>query len=178
MFSLVVRQYSRHSSSSCCSFLLYFRCIMQTPSAFVHCTSSRASPSEYQRLSNLLSSAKCVQDSLTSEMQNMSFRHINHFLHRHFPETPHDFRSRQSQEFLRIVALDMATVASHPAFGVSYIANHPHSGDANTTCGDAPDPPSEKKPRRKQDRRVLPKHFYIDDWHRSDYNRGELCMKS
>lgn len=137
-----------------------------------------ASPSECQSLSNLLSSTKCMQDSLTSEMQNMSFTHINHFLHRHFPETPHDFRSRQSQEFLRIVALDMATVASHPAFGVSYIANHPHSGDANTTCGDTPDPPSEKKPRRKQDRRVLPKHFYMDDWHRSDYNRGELCMKS
>ena len=116
-----------------------------------------------------------LQSSLTSEMRNMSFTHMDQFHHHNFLDTHHDFQGNHPQEFLSAVAHDMANEASDPAFAMKYIASHQNAlWDAKVECADENYQGSRRRLRRKKDRRVLPKHFYIDDWHRSDYDRGAL----
>ena len=124
-------------------------------------------------------SIDCMQSSLTSEMRNMSFEHVDHFHHRHFPDMRHDFQTNHPQDFLKSVAADMAAEALNPAFGVNYTAHHKHPiWDAKMECvDDHHEYKSRRKLWRKKDHRVMPKHFYIDDWHRSDYDRGEFASQ-
>ncbi len=112
-------------------------------------------------------------------MQNVSFDHLDVFHHRHFPDTRHDFLTGHPQDFLKIVALDMATEASQSAFAFNFTAKHHHSvWEKAPACADEPEHASRRKLRRKKESRTMPKHFYIDDWHRSDYDRGESCYDS
>lgn len=116
----------------------------------------------------------CMQTSLNSEMKNMSFTHITTFTHRHFTEARHDFQTKQRDEFLRTVAADMASEAAQTAFATAYIEQHQQPDwDADSGC-DAPAlRDSRRKLRRKKDKqRTMPKHMYIDDYYRSDFDRG------
>ena len=121
--------------------------------------------------------AVAVQSSLKSEMQNVSFEHIDQFHHRHFPDMRHDFLTSHPQDFLKIVALDMAIEAAQPEFALNYTAKHQsRMYTATPAClVEQGSHASRRKLRRKKDSRTMPKHFYIDDWHRSDYDRGEIC---
>ncbi|KAL0046150.1 hypothetical protein WJX82_004061 [Trebouxia sp. C0006] len=111
--------------------------------------------------------------SLTSEMQNVSFAHLEEFHHRHFPDTRHDFVTGHPQDFLKIVALDMATEASRSAFALNFTDRHHHTvWEKAPACADEPEHASRRKLRRKKESRTMPKHFYIDDQHRSDFDRG------
>jgi len=121
----------------------------------------------------------CLQSSLTSEMQNVSFGHLEQFHHRHFPDTRHDFLTSHPQDFLKIVALDMASEASGSAFALNFTARHHQPvWEKAPACADEPEHASRRKLRRKKESRTMPKHFYIDDWHRSDFDRGESCYDS
>ena len=121
----------------------------------------------------------CLQSSLTSEMQNVSFAHLEEFHHRHFPDTRHDFVTGHPQDFLKIVALDMATEASRSAFALNFTDRHHHTvWEKAPACADEPEHASRRKLRRKKESRTMPKHFYIDDQHRSDFDRGESCYDS
>ena len=113
-------------------------------------------------------------------MQNLSFANIHHFRHRHFPECHHDFNGKRRDEFLDIVSTDMALEASHAAFGTKYAAIHKHPAwDADMDCSEESTSKAVAKPpgwrgKKKATAKVMPKHFYIDDFHRSDYDRGRL----
>lgn len=129
----------------------------------------------------------CTQTSLKSEMQNMSFAHIPHFYHRHFPEARHDFALGQKDDFLRDLALDMANEAMHSEFATAYIDKHRHPvWDEIPKCTQhfpsdsrhfhRPQHPSDSKlmvQRKGQQHKAMPKHFYVDGFYRSDYDRGE-----
>ena len=126
------------------------------------------------------SCCSCVQSSLQSEMQNMSFTHISSFTHRHFTEAHHDFQAKQRDEFLRAVAADMANEAAQKPFATAYIKQHKHPvWDAAPECDEPSDAGSAAnkrrlRQRRKDKTRTVPKHFYVNDFYRSDYDRGKF----
>ena len=115
-------------------------------------------------------------------MQNVSFAHIKQFQHRHFPDAGHDFLHNHPQDFLRAVTLDMAVEASRPAFAAEYISKHRHSVlDAMPACANGRNQQQRglsgrQKLWRTKDNKSMPQHFYIDHWHRSDYDRGERAF--
>ena len=127
-------------------------------------------------------------------MQNMSFAHIPHFYHRHFPEARHDFAMGQKDDFLRDLALDMANEAMHSNFATTYIDKHRHAvWDAMPRCSQhfPSDSRHFQRSQRPTDARhmvqlkgqgqghkAMPKHFYVDGFYRSDYDRGESSVWS
>ena len=115
-----------------------------------------------------------MQSSLKSEMRNMSFAHVTNFTHRHFSEARHDFQARQKDEFLRSIAADMAHEAAQATFARAYIKYHKHPyWDSTPECEGPPHRDSRRRLRRKKEQqKTVPKHFYVDDWHRSDFDRG------
>ena len=116
-----------------------------------------------------------LQTSLKSEMQNISFEHIHHFRHRHFQGSHHDFNGQHREEFLDILATDMAVEASHAAFGTNFAATHKHPAwDADVACTKEANIKVDSKQKKMKPVKKMPKHFYIDDFHRSDYDRGRL----
>ena len=121
-----------------------------------------------------------MQSSLKSEMQNLSFAHVSHFRHRQFPGVWHDFYGKTQEDFLDITTTDMAVEASHAAFGTKFAAIHKHPAwDADLVCPEEAHGKPKKKPRRRARHvKSMPKHFYIDDMHRSDYDRGTVFFST
>ena len=119
----------------------------------------------------------CLQASLKSEMKNLTFSHIKHFRHRHFPEAQHDFRLNHPDDFLMQTASDMAGEALDQEAALQYMRKHKqpsqYTPQQQTNPGAADVTQRLTLQNRQQARRLIrqrrqvqpkaiPQHFFIN----------------
>ena len=115
-----------------------------------------------------------LQSSTSSEMKDLSFAHLNHFSHRHFPEARHDFAS--SPDFLITAAKDIADEAFGQAFAKDYVAKHPQPPQY-TVCS-KPDQTAPSLAAMTTGKRTIrmPKHFFLSPEYTSSMDHGDTFL--
>jgi len=121
-----------------------------------------------------------LQSSVNSEMKNLTFGHMTHFRHRHFPDAQHDFLLNHPDDFLSQCTSDMAGEAFDQAVAREYMSRHKQpaqylpSSNPSARAGRGRFASQEQRQTRKQGRCAMPKHFFINQNYSFSHDQGDV----